>query len=802
MSVYRQKVIRDFWQERARSILVILAIAVGVSAFLTVLSSYAVLTRELDRGYLVTNPASFTLVTDRIDEELMSALSANRGVSAAEPRRILSGRIKVGTAEWRNLRLFVVPDYGDVRVGRLRPQAGAWPPATGEILIERNALPVARANIGDTAIVKTAGGHEQTLRISGTVHDVGQAQAQMENLVYGYLTLETLATLGEEPYLDRLNVVVAGDRFDERHIRDVADEVKRLVEGQGRPVHWLDVPPPGRHPHSAIMGLLMLTMAGFGLLALLLSGVIVVNLLTALMAGQTRQIGVMKALGGTRRQIARIYLAQSLLLGSTAVLVALPVGIWGGRALSRYLSVFLNFDIISLAGPVWVYLLVIVVGLLVPLSAAAYPVWRGSGVSVREALSDYGAARNSFGATAFDRALAGLGGPARPLLFAVRNGFRRRSRLALTLLTLSASGLFFMSALNVRSSIINTLDRLFATRQFDLSVNLGEMIPLEKVERALRETPGVLQAEGWIFAEGAVPNPREGSGEAPAEGARSQGRRFNVIALPAETRLLKPEIVQGRNLLPDETGAMVANTALAEKLPQLQVGSEMVLRIGSEQKSWQIVGVAREPFSSATAYIPLRYLELRDGRMANTLRLALEKTDPASIELVKTALERNLEQEGVRTARISGKADNRFIYDQHMLMIYVFLIIMSGLLAAVGGLGVMTTMSLNVLERRREMGVLRAIGATPGIVGLIVVVEGCVAGLLSWALAASVAWPFSKALGDLLVTLMLKSRPVFLFELKGLWLWLAISLILCAAASLLPAWRASRQSVREALGYE
>ena len=67
-----------------------------------------------------------------------------------------------------------------------------------------------------------------------------------------------------------------------------------------------------------------------------------------------------------------------------------------------------------------------------------------------------------------------------------------------------------------------------------------------------------------------------------------------------------------------------------------------------------------------------------------------------------------------------------------MAMIYWFLIVMSGILAGVGGLGLMTTMSLNVLERRREMGVLRAIGATPAMVWRLVVAEGAFVALLSW----------------------------------------------------------------------
>jgi len=812
MSTCWQKVIRDFWRERTRTLLVVLAIAIGISAFSTVLSSYAILTRELDQGYLATNPASFTFVTDKIDDTLTAAIAAHPGVSAAEARRTVSGRIKAGPVEWRNLVLFVVKDYGNIRVSRLVPESGAWPPAPGEILIERDALQVAKARIGDSVTVKTSQGKEQALRVSGSAHDVGQAQARMENSVYGYITLDTLAQLGEEPYLDRLNVVVAENRFNEQHIRSVADEVKTLVEAQGHTVRRVDVPKPGKHPHTDIMGLLLMAMAGFGLFALILSGVLVVNLLTALMAAQVRQIGVMKAIGGTRWQIARIYFAQALLLGAAAILIALPVGLLGSRILCRYMAVFLNFDITSFGVPVWVYLLVAGIGLVVPLLAAAYPVWRGSGVSVREALADYGVARNAFGTNGFDKALAGMSGMTRPLLLAIRNSFRRRARLVLTLLTLTVSGLFFMSALNVRASMINTLDRLFATKRFDLTVALNTMTSFEKIEQAVSKTPGIARAEGWIYAQASIVEASSaatvsgghGASGGLHEGGATPGESFTVLGLPDNTTMLKPDIIEGHDLLPGETDTIVVNSALASRSAQMKAGSSVNLRMGPAEKSWRIVGIAQEPFSPATAYVPRRYFEEAGGHlgMTNSLRLALDQTDRASINQVKSNLDQNLEQAGIRAQGSNSKGDSRFGFDQHMVMIYVFLIVMSCILAGVGGLGLMTTMSLNVLERRREMGVLRAIGATPKAIWMIIVAEGGVIGLLSWALAGLAAWPVSKALGDLILTLMFKTRLSFLFELRGLLIWLVVSLCLCVVASFLPAWRASRQSVREAIGYE
>ena len=779
MTTLWRKAIRDFWQERARTVLVVLAIALGVSAFAAVLSSYAILTRELDRGYLETNPASAVLRVDSIDNDLVKAILQNPEVSDAEPRRTIGGQIKAGPVQWRNLILFVVEDYGNIRVSKLVPESGAWPPAAGEILIERDAFQVAKIKIGDAVTVKTANGVESPLVISGSVHDVGQAQARMENIVYGYINLATLVQLGEEPRFDQLNILVAQNRFDEDHIRRVASDVEKLIEDRGHDVRRVDIPRPGKHPHSDLTGILLLAMSSFGLFVLVLSGILVINLLTAMMASQVRQIGVMKAIGGTRWAVARIYFSQALFLGIAAVIVSIPLGLLGSRALCRYMAMFLNFDINSFAVPIWVYLLVALIGVIAPVIAAAYPVWRGTATPVRVALADFGLSQTHFKTGTVDRAVAQLGGTFRLLAFAIRNSLRRRARLVLTLLTLAAGGLFFMSALNVRASMVNTLDRMFAARKSDLSVSLAHPYEFEKIQKAVSNTLGVKRAEGWFTGEGSV-------GE----------RRFGVVALPAQTQLLDFDIIEGRKLTPQDTDAIVINSALAGREPKMRVGETVALRIGAEEKAWRVVGIAREAFApSPVAYIPLT-------GMVNSLRLALYDVDPDSIAAVKTELDRNLEAEGVRARGSSTKSESRFGFDQHMVMIYVFLIVMSAIVGGVGGLGLMTTMSLNVLERRREMGVMRALGATPRIVWLMIVAEGVVIGLLSWVIAALLAWPVSKAIGDSFVKMLFHSGLDFTFEPLGLGIWLLVSIGLSGLASFLPAWKASRVTVREALAYE
>jgi putative ABC transport system permease protein len=757
-----KKVLRDVWRERTRTLLVVAAIAMGIAGFTTVLASYAVLTRALNEGYAATNPASATLqVSGGIDAALVRAVLANRDLSDAETRRTVSGRLKAGAAEWRNLRLFVVEDYGRIRVSTLSPEAGAWPPGKGELLIERDAFRVARAKIGDSVSVKIADGPEHTLRVTGSVHDVGQAQARMENIVYGYITVETLAALGEERYLDQLKVLVAERRSDETHIRKVVDEVRRTIESRGRRVTHVDIPPPGKHPHADIMGLLMLVMAGFGFFVLVLSGILVVNLLTASMAAETRQIGVMKAIGATRSQIARIYLGQAAMLGAAAIVMGLPFGLVGSRMLCRYQAVFLNFDIAYFAPPLWVYALVAAVGVLVPLLAAAFPVWKGSGVSVHTSLAETGVSANTFGASALDRLLSGWSGAARPLLLAMRNSFRRRTRLVLTVLTLATAGVFFLAAFNVRASLIHTLDQWFGRIGSDLTVTLATPQTQEDLDRALAGVPGVRMAEGWMG---------------------TSGDRFTVLAMPVATKLMTMEIVEGRALPPGDRKAMVVNTALAAK----------GIKVGQIVDGRRVVGISREAFSP-----PVGYVAKTDTR-SNLVRLAVTRP----VDEVKAALDRSFARAGIRIVRSTSKTESRYGFDQHMVMIYVFLIIMSAIIGFVGGLGLMTTMSLNVLERRREMGVLRAIGATPAAVRGIVVAEGLVIGGLSWVVAVVVAVPVSRWIGDLLVRAMFRTPLDFTADWRGVVIWLGVSIVVSAGASFLPAWHASRGSVREALAYE
>ena len=174
-----------------------------------------------------------------------------------------------------------------------------------------------------------------------------------------------------------------------------------------------------------------------------------------------------------------------LILGLTASAVAWPIAGWIGRSYAGFLAGLLNFDITGYRPEPWVTLLQFGVGALLPVVAAAIPVHRGTSVTVSDALRDYGFRDDASRLAILDGILRHVHGPTRPLLLSLRNTFRRRFRLALTLLALATGGAVFLGALNLRASIRATVASQFDALDYDLGVQFVRSYPTARLEQAI-----------------------------------------------------------------------------------------------------------------------------------------------------------------------------------------------------------------------------------------------------------------------------------------------------------------------------
>jgi putative ABC transport system permease protein len=787
--------------------LVVLSIAVGVFAVGVIGNSQAILSRELAAGFASVNPASATLETNiPFDDDLVEAIRRMPIVQEAEGRYSIDVRLQVGPDEWLPLNLLAIDDYDDIRINLLRPEAGAWPPPKHALLLERSSLgspdleisglpELETVKIGDLLRVETPGNKERELRLAGLAYEFNRTPSGGSGTAYGYITQDTLEWLGEPRDFNEVSIIVAGNTLDEEHVFDVVKEVEDKIEKSGRTVERIEVPPPGEHPLDGVMKAILFLLGALGSLSFLASGFLVVNTISALLTQQVRQIGVMKSIGARPKQIMGMYLSLALILGLLALVISIPLGVLGANLFSRFMANMLNLDITSFEIPPYVFALEITVGLTVPFLAALYPVIRGARITVQKAISNYGLGQGQFGTGWLDRWLRHVHGRNRPLLLTLRNTFRRRGRLILTLSALTLSGALFIAVISARASLYRTLDNSLQYRQYDLWVTMKRPYRAARLEREARDVPGVVRVESFGFSS-TVSRPHP------------DGRvtdNFVMVALPAGTDMFLPPVIRGRWLRPDDEQAIVVNNKLLEDEPDIEVGAELELEIEGRETTWRVVGIADEAFAIPTVYVNYPYFTraVREVGRARGLWVTTEQRGEEAFQAeVTRSFEEQFREANLRIRSLDTMADLRSFQEFHYELITVVLLMMAFLLAAVGGLGLMGTMSINVLERRREIGVMRSIGASDRTVKHLVIAEGSVITLLSWFIAVLVAFPLGKQLGDAVGMAFLERTLNYTFALSGVLLWFAIVVGLAALASYVPAQSASRLTVREVLAYE
>jgi putative ABC transport system permease protein len=792
-SVRWRKAVRDLAQHPLRTTLVVLSIAVGVFAIGTIAGSSALLRTNLRDGYAESRPASATLFVAPFEPELLDVVRDMPEVADAEGRRSVSVVHKTPDGRDREMLLTALSDFEDQRLDLVTVDSGAWPAESGTVGIERSSLRLEPLALGQAIAVQTPDGRRRELDVAAITHEVSAAPAFYTGRLVGHVARSTLLDLGFDDTFDEVRILVADEGLDRDGITAVADDVRAKLERAGATVFGSYVPVPGEHPANELLQGFFLVLGVIGALSLVVSGFLVVNTVAAILAQQTRQIGVMKAIGARNRQIAGLYLGLVLAYAVLALAVALPLGALGAWGFTVFTAGLANFDVTDFGVPPDVLLLEIAVGLVVPLVAALVPVWRGVRVTVREALASTGIT-DRFGHGRIDRLLRDLRGPSRPTLMSIRNTFRRKGRLVLTLAALSLGGAIFMSVFSVRASLQQTLDDTLAYFAYDVQVELPAPERVEVLTAETLRVPGVAAAEPWQFA--TVQRIRDDGAE---------GRSILTFGLPPDAQSVRPTVQEGRWLVPEDGNAIVATANLLEDEPDLRVGDEVTLRIDGQDATWTLVGIVESPTQRPFLYTPGNALGTAThevGRAGILMVIGEPGTDADAESALADAVRASLESSGIDVAATTTSAEIRETQETLFDILVVFLSSMAILLGAVGGLGLMGTMTINVVERAREIGVLRAVGASDGAVLRIVLAEGALIGMLSWAIGALVAVPISRLLADALGQVFIRRPLAHAYSVQGAVAWAVIVVVLAVVASWLPAWRASRITVREVLAYE
>jgi putative ABC transport system permease protein len=305
--------------------------------------------------------------------------------------------------------------------------------------------------------------------------------------------------------------------------------------------------------------------------------------------------------------------------------------------------------------------------------------------------------------------------------------------------------------------------------------------------------PGVVAAEPWTFASAQRVRPDDST----------SGNQI-VFGLPDGASTVRPIVVEGRFLVPGDGNALVVTRNFLDDETDVRVGDRITLRSKGREAEFTLVGIVQSPTQRPFLYAPSTALDTltRDAGKAGILMLVTERQDAAGQRDTGAAVRDTLDRAGMEVAQVQTRSEIRASIDTLFTTMLLFVSVMALLLGVVGGLGLAGTMTMNVVERSREIGVMRAIGARDSAVLAVFMIEGLLIGFLAWLIGVIVSLPISKILSDALGESFVQRPLAFTPAIDGILAWLVVVAVLALVASFLPAWRATRLAVREVLAYE
>lgn len=779
MRASTKKLLNDIRHRKLRTLLTILGIAIGILGLTAINIASDQLRASFEFLTDTTAQPDLTFTTSPTDAAFATLIQAQPNVRAVQAERTISTRWSIASGHVP-IDITAFPDVGHVSMNRFELVEGQLP-GPGQILLESSDRGIAQVQLGDTITVGTAT-LAQRITVSGFARTQGQESAVLTQRASGYMRQNDVEQLFHVQGFNRLLIQLNdyGQRTTTaRQLAQIFDALHVLVLGSSI-----------GHTNSlvAVSDGLFGTMRVLSIIAMLLSAFLLLGTITALVTEQMQVIGTMKAIGASQGQVVRHYLLLVTLYGIVGTLLGLGPGILGGWLLVNYISGLANLDI----GPLTVSPLLVLesaaVGVGVPLLAAALPIYAGTRITVRQALSGYGLVSGPAG-RAGTRALRLLSALPLTMQFGMSNVFRRRARAILTLLTLTMAGTAFLAVQETSNSFDTFLSQVFATYHFDMVVSLPTPQSYDAWNHLLKPIDGVATIEpiSWV-------------------GVQTQWGSGLLTGVQADSRLYQKQLLRGRWFSSGDKNVTVISEDAAHK-SGLNVGDSVSFHDSIHSGTWHIIGIARDynavgVNSFGVLLAPMEQVNAFQHLPSNFTRMMMlqsSRSGQTQINALATRVDSSLSTEGYLPSVTTAQQEIQSNENTYQVL-YILLDVVTIVVALVGAIGLFNSLAMSVLERRREIGILRSMGATGGKIAQVFWSEGVALGLLSWLLALVLGIPaaygFVLLLGHLLIPVPFSFNSVSLA-------WMLVFIVLIATcACVIPVLGATRVRIAQTLRYE
>src|SRR5947209_6112309 len=755
-SALTRKSFADVTRRPGRTILVILGILISVFGLSAVNFADSALGAAISYSHDTHLAPDIQFLVDRVSPSLASQLASVPNVQTVQFESTFSSRWRTtGAGQHVNIDIIGYTDFSDVQLNSFQLTSGHLP-GKGEIVLESSDRALSSFAVGDTITVEAPQGGV-SLRVVGSTRTIGALSAGFATTALAYMSQDGLSSITG---MNSMNtILIKASHTSDSRLHETARALAAVLHKNG--VTVLNVRVVSDVIGASTISGILLVLRMVSLIALLLTSFLIINTMTTLVAEQTKVIGIMKAVGGIQEKILRSYLVSVGIYGAIGTTLGIGLGIAGGSAIATFIANIITIDLGSLQVPPGAILTSVLVGMGIPLLAALFPLWRGTRITVREAMAAYGVNSGGKQPGLFSR----VARVPQTTLLGVRGLFRRRGRAILTLLALTLSGATFLAVQTTNGSVDGTITQLFNTYSFDVS---SFTIPhsYSEMRTQVMALPNVARVEPIVFVEATTP-----------------WRVIEMTGLQSDTQLYHRQLIAGRWSNANDAQALVISDAAASK-GHLQVGDRLTFSSATNTASWKIIGIVHDvsnagPGSPGAGLTNFANLNAFDGRPADlTTGLMIQAKDhtQSAVDLLANRVDETLSRLGVSPTTETQQQNIQRNQGQ-LQIIAVLRDAVAVIVALVGILGLSNTLTTSVLERRREIGILRSLGARGRQVAGVFWIEGIAFSLIAWIVAVLLGIPgayiFVKLLSAVLLEMDLSFSPLTLVALLGFMLLVA-----------------------------
>jgi putative ABC transport system permease protein len=801
MGVIWYKIWFDIWHNKTRTLLTVLSIAAGVFAVGTIFGMSDMMLSNMDKSHQAVLPTHINAGLETlVDRDTLLSLRDIPGVEDVEPYNSVNVLYKLHPEdEWRQGVIQMRDNYEQQKYELLQLRAGHWPNGKNEIAVERMGAQFLNIGIGDSVIFKIDN-KERVLPITGFIRHPFVPPPQFMDLAFFFVNGTGMERLGiPEGKFGGFYVRVTP--YSEEYAREVATAIKDKLAKQNINVAGFQYEDPNKHWGRTYMDAMTQVQQLLALICVVIGAILVFNTISNLITQQTNQIGILKAIGGRTPSIVGMYLVSALVYGTLALIVALPLGAIVAHYITKLFLNLFNIDYDTFHVSRNAVILQALCAILAPLLAGLPPILKGAAITVRQAIASYGLG-GEYRSGRVDRMVESVGARLLPSHYATALGnmFRHKGRLILTQVVLITAGASFLMVMSLNSSLDLTLDNYFGRLRYDTRIYFNHLERGDRIHQLAQSVPGVEMVEldygqqADLFMAG--------------QQVKDAGLSTNIRGIRAGSDVYEPLMVAGRWLSAQDIGRVLVIPRDTSEKYHIHVGDMITLDLGVYGKEdWQVIGLY-EPvfvggFSSPNLYAPMEtlYKISKKYNQASQIMVRTTAHDEASVTAITKSLKDYFELHSLKVAASTTQLEARATNEWQFSLVTSMLLALSVIVALVGAIALMGALSIGVIERTKEIGVLRAIGARSRTILGIFVMEGVLQGLISWIVALPLSILVSPIAASQLGHLMFGATLDYQYNWSAVIVWLVIIVVVSILASIMPARGATRISVRDSLAY-